>query len=145
MKNSIFQKDRLPIVAELSLYILLIVSIISGVTLNVIKTATVTNDFFDLLLTGVIALFTGIGFIVIILEVAKRWHYVGGVIFLCLGISVFFWIPSSYSSELGLFHNHPYLIAPAIVWALTWAISGVIIIIYGKFLSVKNPASPTGD
>jgi drug/metabolite transporter (DMT)-like permease len=144
MKRSIFQKDKLPIIAELSVYILLIISIISGVTFNVLSAATNTNGFFDLFFTGLISLFTGIGFIVIILEVAKRWRYIGGAVFLGLAISMLFWIPSSYNGESGIFYNYPYLIAPALVIALSWAVSGVIIIIHGKFLSAETTASPPG-
>ncbi len=142
MKYSGFQIGKITIIAELLLYILLAISVISSVIANILKTATITGSFFDLLFTGLISLFAGIGFIVIILEVSKRWHHIGGAVFLCLALSITFWIPSSYNSELGLFHNYPYLIAPVLVIALAWAISGVIIIIYGKFLSVETPASP---
>lgn len=134
----------LPIIAELSLYILLIISIISGVTFNVLSAATNTDGLFDLFFTGLISLFAGIGFIVIILEVTKRWRYIGGAIFLGLAISMLFWIPSSYNGESDIFNNYPYLIAPAIVCALSWAISGVIIIIYGRFLS-ELATAPTPD
>ncbi len=145
MKYSGFQIGKITITAELLLYTLLTISVISGVIANVLKTATNTSSFFDLFITGLISLLAGIGFIVIVLGIAKRWHRVGGVIFLGIALFILFSLPFSYNEELSLFHNYPYLIAPALVIALSWAVSGVIIIISGKFLSVETPASPPGS
>ena len=143
MKYNGFQIGRIPITAELLLYTLLTISVISGVIANVLKTATITGGFLDLFITGLISLLTSTEFIVIVLEIAKRWHRVGGTIFLGIALFILFSLPLSYNEELSLFHDYPYLIAPLLVIALSWVISGVIIIINGKFLSAKIPASPT--
>jgi len=142
MKYSGFQIGKIPITAELLLYTLLTISVISGVIANVLKAATNTSNFFELFITGLISLLAGIGFIVIVLGLAKRWHRIGGVIFLGIALFILFSLPFSYNEELSLFYDYPYLITPLLVTALSWAISGVIIIIKGKFLSTKPPASP---
>lgn len=144
MKYSGLKIGTIPVTAKLLLYTLFTVSVISGVIGNVLLRATQTSNFLDPFIISPISLFGSIGFFAIILEVAKKWHRVGGAILLGIALFILFSLPSGYNEEIGLFHDYPYLIAPALVSTVSWAISGVIIIVSGKFLSIRTSDSKVG-
>ena len=137
MKNSRVKIGRIPITTELLLYTLLTISVISSVVGNVLNAAINSSNFLELFISGLISLLIVIGMIAIIWGVVKRWHRVGGAIFLAIAIYMLWGLLYAYNQELGLLYDYPYLVAPALVWTVSWAISGVIII-SGKFLSLMT-------
>lgn len=139
MQYSGFKIGRIPITAELLLYALLTISVISGVVVNVLRASINTNSFLELFIYGLISLLMGIGFIAIIWEVTKRWHRVGGVLFIAIAIFILWGIIYSYNQGIGTFYDTPYLLAPPLVLITSLAISGTIIIMRGKsFLTTKG-------
>ena len=129
----------IPVTAKLLLYTLLTISVISGVIGSVLlRAADTSNSFLEIFIIGLVSLLAGIGFIAIILGVAKRWQFVGGAIFLSLALFILFSLPSGYNMERSFLHDYPYLIVPLLVTTLSWAISGVIIIIRGKDFLVEK-------
>ena len=141
MKYSGFKIGRIPVTAKLLLYTLLTISVVSGIVGNSLMLATnnvSSLDFFIFyVLMGVGAMLAGIGFVAIILEVARRWQRVGGGLFIGIAIFIFASLPSGFNEELRLFHDHPYIIAPVLIINISWLISGIIIILRGNFLSTK--------
>ena len=129
----------IPITAKLLLYTLLITGAISSAITSFLGAAINNSSFLDFLMWGLALPLMGIGFIAIILLIAKRWQRIGGVILLGMMLYSLAGVLYQYNKELGLFYDHPYLIAPFLVMIVSWAISGVIIIVRGKsFLVVKK-------
>jgi hypothetical protein len=141
MKYSRLKTGTIPITAKLLLYTLLIISIISGVVGSSLVSVSYNNSSLSLFIHVLVSLLSGIGFIVIILEVAKRWQHVGGGILLAIALFILLSLPAGFNEELGLFHDYPYLLAPLLVVTISWAVSGAIIIVSGKFLSIKSRSS----
>ena len=138
MRNSRLKIGSIPITAKLLLYTLLTISVISGAITSFLGAAINNSSFLELFMWGLTPPLMGIGFIAIILLVAKRWQRVGGAILLGMALYTLSGFFYQYNQELGSFYDHPYLIAPFLVMIVSWAISGVIIIIRGKFLSTKT-------
>ena len=141
--NTKLKIGSIPITAKLLLYTLLTISVISSVLVNTLHWVTLSESFLEIFIMGLVSLLAGIGFIAIILaiilEVVERWHRIGGVIFLGIAIYMLWGILYSYNQELSPFYNHPYLLVPLLMVALSWVIYGVIIIIHGKsFLTAKG-------
>ncbi|MFC1865370.1 hypothetical protein ACFLYB_01485 [Chloroflexota bacterium] len=139
MQDRELRIGRIPITAELLLYTLLAISVISGVVVNVLKAAINISSFPELFIYGLISLLLGIGIIAIIWEVVKRRRRVGGAIFLAIAIYMLWGLLYEYNHENGSLYDYPYLMAPVLVLAVSWIVSGVIIILRGKsFLSAKG-------
>ena len=132
MRRSGLKIGRIPITAELLLYALLTISVISGLIVNTSLWATQSKSLLEIFIIGLVSLLGGIGFIAIILEVAKRWYIIGGVIFLAIGLFALFSIFFSYNEELGLLHDPPYMFALALLIYVSLTVSGIIVIIKGK-------------
>ena len=115
MRNIELKIGRIPVTAKLLLYTLLTISVISGVIGSTLKVLTNNINTLDLFIYILIAILAGIGFIAIILEVAKRWHRVGGGLFVGISIFILASLPSGFNEELHLFHDHPYIIAPVLI------------------------------
>jgi len=139
MRNIELKIGRIPVTAKLLLYTLLTISVISIVIGSTLTAVTYDISSLELFIYVPVAILSGIGFVAIILEIAKRWQRVGGALFVGIAIFVFASLPSGFNEELDLFHDHPYLVAPLLVWNICWLISGIIIILRGKsFLTVKG-------
>ena len=139
MQHSGLRIGTIPITAALLLYTLLTVSVICGVVVNVLRASINTNSFLELFIYGLISLLMGIGFIAIILEVAKRWHFIGGILFLVIGLFALISILFSYVENIGPFNDYPYLLVPVLLIYVSLTVSGVIVIMRGKsFLTAKG-------
>lgn len=139
MKYSGLKIGSIPITSKLLLYTLLITGVISGTITSLLGVAINNSSFLDFLMWGLALPLMGIGFIAIILLIAKRWQRIGGAILLAVMLYSLAGVLYEYNNELGLFYDHPYLIALFLVMIFSWAISGVIIIVRGKsFLVVKK-------
>ena len=129
----------IPVTAELLLYTLLTISVISSVIANTLQLASQSKSFLEILITILVSLLVSIGFIAIIWEVTKRWYLVGGVLFIAIAIFILWGIIYSYNQGIGTFYDTPYLLAPLLVLITSLAISGTIIIMRGKsFLTTKG-------
>lgn len=139
MQNRELKIGTIPVTAKLLLYTLLTISVISGAVASVLGAVVNNSSLIEIFMWGLSPPLMVIGFIAIILLVAKRWQRVGGVILLGVALYTLFGLFYQYNQKFGLFYDHPYLIAPFMVMIVSWVISGVIIIIRGKsFLMAKG-------
>lgn len=128
MKYSGLKIGSIPITAKLVLYTLLIIGVVSSTITSLLAAAVNNSGFLDFVMWGLGPPLMGIGFIAIILFIAKKWQRIGGVTLLGVMLYSLAGFLYQYSHEWGAFYDHPYLIAPFLVMIVSWAISGLIII-----------------
>ena len=139
MKYSGFKIGKIPITAQLLLYTLLTISVISGTIGSALTTANIPGSFLGYFITILVAILAGIGFVAIILEVAKRWILIGGGIFIGIALFILFSLPYGYNEAFNSHRFHAFILATLVVWNISWLISGIIIILRGKsFLTAKK-------
>ncbi len=124
------EKEKTTIKTTLIFYILLIISVLSSVVANIIKIFSGNGSLLENLLSIVISALCVIGFIVLILEVAKKWRFIGAVIFIGLALMIFL----SFSSIYSEFQNSIYMMVLLLVSAVAWSISGIILILNKNIL-----------
>jgi hypothetical protein len=124
------EKEKTAIKTTLIFYILLIISVLSTVVANTIKIFSGNGSLLENLLSIVISALCVIGFIVLILEVAKKWRFIGAVIFIGLALMIFL----SFSSIYSEFQNSIYMMVLLLVSAVAWSISGIILILNKNIL-----------
>ena len=86
MKYSRLKIGSIPITARLLLYTLLTISVISGSITSIWGAAIDNSGGLETLMWGLTLPLLSIGFIAIVLLVAKRWHRIGGAILLGMAI-----------------------------------------------------------
>jgi len=128
MDSFINQKTTLKL--RLLFYILLIISILSSVVANVIKLFSGNGGLLENLFAIVISALCILGFIALILEVAKKWRFIAAAIFIGLALMIFL----SFSSISSEFNSSPYMIVLLLLSAVAWAIAGIILIVNRNIL-----------
>ena len=127
-----------PITAQVLLYTMFTISVISSAIVNTLPWATQSRSFLEILIVGLVSLLVAIGFIAIILEVTKRWYFIGGILFLAIGLFALISIIFNYIENIGPF-NDPYTLVLGLLVYISTTLAGLIIILRGKsFLSVKG-------
>jgi hypothetical protein len=113
------------------------ISVLCGIIANIVNAVTSIDSLFDIVLSIVISVLCVIGMMSIILEVAKRWRYIGAAIFIGLALLIFLSFTSIYS-EL---QDTPVLIALLLITAIAWSMAGIIVIINRSVLVEDNASS----
>ncbi|MDD4924413.1 MAG: hypothetical protein PHF74_06225 [Dehalococcoidales bacterium] len=103
---NVSKRERTAIRIKLIFYILLVISILSSVVANVIKLFSGNGSSLENLVSIVISSICIIGFIVLILEAAKRWRFIGAALFIGLALMIFL----SFSSISFEFNRAPCMI-----------------------------------
>jgi len=120
-----FRNQKTTLKLRLLFYILLVVSILSSVVANIIKLFSGNGGLLENLFAIVISALCILGFIVLILEVAKKWRFVAAAIFIGLALMIFL----SFSSISSEFNSAPYMMFLLVLSAVAWAIAGIILIV----------------
>ncbi len=127
---NILQKERTLIKTRLVFYILLIISILCIVVANIINLFTSDCSLLENILSVVISALCVIGFVVLILEAAKRWRFIGAAIFIGLALIIFL----SFYSMYVVYQDSIYIMVLLLVSAVAWAIAGMILILNKNIL-----------
>ncbi len=137
MRYSGLRIGTIPVSSKLLLYTLITISVISGMIGSIL--ANIPGSLLSIFLTILVSLLGGIGFVAIILEVAKRWSLVGGGIFLGIALVILFSLPYGDNEAFDSFRFAPYILTTLVVLNVSWLIAGIIIILRGKsFLTLKG-------
>lgn len=120
-----FRNQKTTLKLRLLFYILLVVSILSSVVANIIKLFSGNGGLLENLFAIVISALCILGFIVLILEVAKKWRFIAAGIFIGLALMIFL----SFSSISSEFNSAPYMMFLLVLSAVAWAIAGIILIV----------------
>jgi predicted membrane channel-forming protein YqfA (hemolysin III family) len=120
-----FRNQKTTLKLRLLFYILLVVSILISVVANIIKLFSGNDGLLENLFAIVISALCILGFIVLILEVAKKWRFVAAAIFIGLALMIFL----SFSSISSEFNSAPYMMFLLVLSAVAWAIAGIILIV----------------
>jgi len=125
-------KIRILANSQTALYILFSIVVISGVIINIYGAINSSGSTIMVILIAIGAFLGGIGLIALIFEVAKRWHILGGLMFLVIGLLPFAELVFKDFAEHTL-ANYPSIItAVAFVLFASLVLSGIIIMIKGN-------------
>ncbi len=134
-------KKRIVVDAQTALYILFSIVVISGVIINIYGVINSSGSIITVFLIAIGTFLGGIGLIALILEVARRWHIIGGLIFLVIGLLPFAELVFKDFAEHTLANYPPYIITVAFALFASLVFSGLIMLIKGnKFYSQSKIA-----
>jgi hypothetical protein len=100
------------------------------VVANIINLFTSDCSLLENILSVVISALCVIGFVVLILEAAKRWRFIGAAIFIGLALIIFL----SFYSMYVVYQDSIYIMVLLLVSAVAWAIAGMILILNKNIL-----------
>jgi len=125
-------KRRIPLSAQTALYALFSIVVISGVIINIYAAIDSSGSVITVFLIAFGTFLGGIGLIALILEVTRRWHMIGGLIFLAIGLLPFVELVFRDFAEHTLADYPLYIIAVAFTLFASLVFSGAIIMIKGN-------------
>ena len=127
-------KKRILVDIQTALYILFSVVVISGVIVNIYGAINSSWSVNAVFLIAIGSFLGDIGLIALILEVAKRWHIIGGLIFLVMGLLPFVELVFRGFVDHTLANYPPYIMAITLTAFICLVFSGIFMLIKGNDL-----------
>ncbi len=141
MKKERFNIGHISIKVKNLFYGLLTVSVICGIIISITNVIKFHSDIFTILTAFIINTLCIIGIIAVILEVAKKWSYVAGLIMAAFALFIMFSLPEAYNFEHGVFYRSAVMIALQYIASSAWLICGVLLIINRNILKKDEVVS----
>jgi hypothetical protein len=125
-------KIQIRLNAQTALYVLLSIAIIGGVLINIYTSIDSSYSVITIFFVAIGTFLGSIGLIAIILGVAKRWHIMGGLIFIAIGLLPFVELVTRDFADHTLVNYPLYIAVVVFVVFACLVFSGVIMVIKGN-------------
>ena len=143
MNKDSFNIGNITLKVKTLFYGLLTGSVACSIVISIANALSTHDDIFNVLVAVVIYTLCTIGLVSIILEAAKKWRLITGIILTALALYIIISLPAAYNFEHGVFYHSWIMIALQLISCLGWLMSGIIIII-NKSILKKNEVSSSG-